>query len=182
MTNNYTNELLKAIELHKLEMRNATASQGGRWAAMAFLPFGKSSIECNEIGEKVIHPWKDKGKKNMSSCWIIERGEHSDYRVVGIFTTREKAEQAFNYMKVDPDDYAITKITERKLDPVIAELNEGLVQFCVIIGPNRTDVRKVIDIDGEDYSWDGHSLYSIWARDEEHAIKIAAERQIANAP
>lgn len=43
MTNPYTTELMKSLEIHKIEMRNAKASRISRWSAMAFLPFAKSS-------------------------------------------------------------------------------------------------------------------------------------------
>ena len=72
----------------------------------------------------------------MSMCYIIEQGSYSDYRVVGIFSTKDKAEQALEYMK--SGECEEPKITERRLDPGISQLNEGLTQFQIIFRDLKT--------------------------------------------
>jgi hypothetical protein len=113
----------------------------------------------------------------MPTCWIIEQGEYSDYRVVGIFTTRENAEQALAYMKDPKNHYEEPTISERVLDPAIAELNQGLSQFCVrMLNNGELTVYTKKELDLKDITWNRGACYYTWAKDEQHAIKIAAER------
>ena len=116
----------------------------------------------------------------MSKCWIIEQGCYSDYRVVGIFTTKENAEQALAFLLSDGNNYHYNEpeIVERCLDPCIQGLNEGLTQFGVRITKDGTAVTVTHAIDAEDFHWTIGSYYNIWARNEAHAIKIASERHV----
>ena len=116
----------------------------------------------------------------MTKCYIIEQGDYSDYRVVGIFSTRVNAEQALAYLNLDSSNtFDPPSIEERELDPAIAQLNEGLFQYIVHFDQrtNSTTVRPRIDLckDNEAH-WDWGSYYIVWATDDQHAIKIAAER------
>lgn len=118
----------------------------------------------------------------MTSCWIIEQGQYSDYRVVGIFSTKENAELVLNYYRSGcDDDWDTPIITERQLDPALTELNAGLIQYIVIVrqlnGGNHVEVREGKPSLGDDeMKWSGGQLYNIWATDKDHAVKIAAER------
>lgn len=115
-----------------------------------------------------------------STCYIIEQGTYSDYRVVGIFTTRENAEVAVTFMKVGEYEYDKPTITERILNPCIDQLNQGLFQYqvgwCNRSRGEPVDVRLDNDIDSFDHHWPNGDLYAVWAKDEPSAIKIAAER------
>ena len=51
----------------------------------------------------------------MTTVWVIETGEYSDYRVEGVFSTKERAE-AVN-AKVGGE------VSEWPLDPAFNELN-----------------------------------------------------------
>ena len=117
-----------------------------------------------------------------TKCWIIEQGEYSDYRVVGIFTSLAAAEQALAYMKLEKDIWDEPTITERPLNPCIAELNAGLTQYQVIFRPNDClSCNPVINLDPTDMMWGPAEArfysFTIWAKDKDHAIKIAAERK-----
>lgn len=110
-------------------------------------------------------------------CWIIEQGCYSDYRVVGIFSTKENAEKALAHMKQKEfSDYDEPEINERFLDPCIEELNQGLFQFEVRITKEGIEVLIKKEIDAEDFHWTVGDYYNVWARDEAHAIKIASEK------
>ena len=112
----------------------------------------------------------------MPTCWIIEQGSYSDYRVIGIYSTKENAEHALAYIKKDPHGEE-PYIDERHLDPAITELNEGLIQFSIRMlfnGEVTINLRR--DLESKDITWKDGACYNIWARDRDHAIKIAAER------
>ncbi len=114
----------------------------------------------------------------MTKCFIIEQGSYSDYRVVGIFTTRENAERGLAYIQ-NADHYDEPTIDERELDPAIDGLNQGLTQFRVHIGEHKTECRIITGLDEDEYHWnnpDQTSSYPVWARTPDDAIKIAAER------
>ena len=108
-------------------------------------------------------------------CWIIEDGEYSDYHIVGIFSTRENAETALKFMQTRRGFNEAT-ICEFPLDPGILELNQGLCLFSVRFTKDKIDVELSNTIDTESYHWNCGSLYYVWAKSPEHAIKIAAER------
>jgi len=116
----------------------------------------------------------------MPTCWIIEQGDYSDYRVVGIFTTRENAERALKFIKHNNNHYDTSEITERQLDPCIAELNTGLQQFVIRIdhgqGSTKTLVEESTALEASDYHYKLRSIYFVFARDQDHALKIATER------
>lgn len=116
-------------------------------------------------------------------CWIIEQGEYSDYRVVGIFSTEENAKKAASSFT---DEYDTPTIVERLLDPGIAELNEGLLLFSAFLNGEDWSIRKIsFSRDPQDeerhYTPNAHyknprHSYILWARDASHALKIASER------
>lgn len=113
----------------------------------------------------------------MTSCWIIECGTYSDYRVIGIYTSKDNADRACAYFKTKDDGWHDdAQVVERPLDPCIKELGEGLVQYGIRITPRETSVREYIDLEPEDMHWNDGSFYHVWAIDGESAIKIAAER------
>ena len=113
-------------------------------------------------------------------CWIIEQGSYSDYRVVGIFSTLENAERMLAWLPVQEGTRDAPEITERELDPGVAEINEGLIHYGVSMRVDSGEVVRMIRFDGylesHDLSWTDPVFYSVWARDEQHATKIAAER------
>ncbi len=126
----------------------------------------------------------------MTKIFIIEQGSYSDYRVVGIFSTREKAEVVLNYMKSHEKSYSDeAEIDEREIDPSIDAINQGLVHYVVTMNLETGDVIHIESIsdpiiEQEDCVWDrlpslvaryhGHC----WAEDEKHAIKIINERRV----
>lgn len=112
--------------------------------------------------------------------WAVSSGEYSDYRVNAVFSTKEKAEAyaaRFNKLvRHRSDEYGVE---EYPLDPEMPE--EGLSCWLVFIEANG-DIKRV---DESGYSFDsticrihgGGWSVRCFARDREHAIKIAGERR-----
>lgn len=139
-----------------------------------------------------------------TSVFCVEQGEYSDYKIVGVFSTPEKAQQLIDKMKVDyaaenegEEMYgsSVPRIVERKIDPYVEELNQGLLVFEVIMARNGDTmrcanesfataydfpnvygpckIRRLINI--EDRAIHGY----VFAKDEKHAIKIMNEKRVA---
>lgn len=134
----------------------------------------------------------------MASVWVIEEGEYSDYHIVGIFSTKEIAEEVLATL---PSDHyyesAKPVVVEWPLDPFIGNLRNGLKPYTVYMLQNG-DVEKVeeeptdYDIDfpkpapqreylntfGEIVSWPANIYGTVLAKHEKHAIKIVNEARI----
>jgi hypothetical protein len=117
----------------------------------------------------------------MKTCYAISSGSYSDYSVIAIFTTRELAE-------AELPRYEDADIEEFPLDPTTPVGNEGLTGYYCrersakdqsvygysespVTMLRRDDVGLVRRI-----GLDGPHCIHLWARDEEHAIKVAAEK------
>lgn len=133
----------------------------------------------------------------MKTVWVVEQGEYSDYRVVGVFTSKENAEKVrAMFSEDDTTEYGKATVAEWNLDPSIEQLNAGLRQFELwidregnayhppeLVEPFDVDLRddfKAIDTwnkDTQKFDAPRHLRCEVWAKDEEHAIKIANERR-----
>ena len=122
----------------------------------------------------------------MSICYAISTGEYSDYRVCAIFTTPEKAEAALGAYGADAG------IEEFRLDPAIPEWSAGRRLYrcsksldsgqVYAFSSNLSDF-TLYDSSAPDYAsyFEPHpagvsSRVYVYARDREHAVKIAAEK------
>ena len=126
--------------------------------------------------------------------WTIESGQYSDYRVDGIFSTRENAEAVAAKLTSEGKGWHDYRIEERELDPGVEGLREGYGCFVVWMLRDGT-VESV-----RQWEWDiSDSTPEVWrrsqapinqgknvpdclnttvfARDEQHAIKIANEQR-----
>lgn len=112
----------------------------------------------------------------MSKVYLVTDGYYSDYRVRGVYSTMEKAEQAKLLYAADND------IEKYELDAV-PDSPPGLVPFVVTI-TSSGDVRNAYRESADQFSprwhvtnWYGDpcGLFYMWARDEQHAVKIANE-------
>jgi hypothetical protein len=120
----------------------------------------------------------------MAACYAITTGEYSDYRVAAVFTTKELAEQELPRYT---DAYNDSRIEEFPLDPIVPAAPEGMSGYLCcesavsdeIFANHCTDVemaeesRPVGKVEKRD-----KSKYNVlvWARNKNHAIKIAAEK------
>ena len=109
--------------------------------------------------------------------YVVTDGAYSDYRVLCICSTKEKALRAKSLYCAEND------IAEYELDQM-HEHPEGMFWYCVsmLSSGDGADVRKEsIEYTHKD-KWrpygDGHLVsFYMWAKDDEHAIKIANERR-----
>jgi len=123
----------------------------------------------------------------VKTVWAVEQGEYSDYRVLGVFSTRENAERVATLMSCD---WYEATVKEWPIDPGIDEMNAGYKQWTVTM-----DYDGTVEWCGEDPSpYDAtlaeltvwrRSKYvndviggNIWAKDAKHAIKIVNEKRL----
>lgn len=133
----------------------------------------------------------------MSSVWVLEQGEYSDYRVIGVFPSKENAELVLHSIPQDESSWDRPTIAEWELDPKISELRKGYKAF---------QLRMLRDGSIECCKEDEMSTYAlfscelmVWrreeasayrgkgipnclsgvvlAKDQKHAIKIANEKR-----
>lgn len=110
--------------------------------------------------------------------YLVTAGEYSDYRVCSVHSTPEKANLAKKLFASEND------IKELEVD-LLPDHPEGLFPYCVIMDKNG-NVRRIYSESVEDFepengtpTTDGKTvLFSMWAKDETHAIKIANEKRI----
>jgi hypothetical protein len=121
----------------------------------------------------------------MATCYAITEGEYSDYKVLAVFSTKELAEKELpNYSIVLYP--AKIEIEEFPFDPEVPTPPPGMAGFCCgtsisgdVFASARTphEMAKCENV-GEvktglfrkDY------IVLLWARDKEHAIKIAVQK------
>lgn len=130
----------------------------------------------------------------MSKVYLVTSGCYSDYSISGVFSTREKAEQWATVCHYDLTDqgYDGSRLEEFDLDEGLVEMDRGLLLFAVDIRQNG-DILEVSEGGhpssvGPIDSWSTYSgmharqpprqTVYVWARDKEHAVKIANERRI----
>lgn len=110
------------------------------------------------------------------NVYLVCIGQYSDFRVLCVCSTAEKADEAEAY-------YAADEVIEFELD-AFPENNSGLLMFSVCMDRNGDNARvgRYGNDRGEDlgtfYRPTGDFYCTLLARDEQHAIKIANERRI----
>lgn len=130
------------------------------------------------------------------SIFAIEQGTYSDYRVVGVFSSKENAEIVAARINAD-DPYNHATVAEWPLDPAVNELNQGMSQFIVHMLKDGTVERcdpweiTGYGLAGEIHEWQREEApayrgtgkpnvlnATVWATDAQHAIKIVNEHRI----
>jgi len=122
--------------------------------------------------------------------YVLTSGSYSDYRVHGVYTTKELAEFAQNIF----DSYYEFDIEKYELDgPVdlISKARNGLYLFRVdmFLNGDTNYVRRVPDyedmqpkeIELSRYQGSSNDLFfkcNVFAKDEQHAVKIVNEKRI----
>lgn len=127
--------------------------------------------------------------------WVVEQGSYSDYRVVGVFSSRKNAQAIADRIN-DGDTFSNATVGKRPLDPCIAEINAGLKRFLVTMNYDGAVEQVMEDFDAYDIlgslevwqrtkasAWSrqpiGDAIHgTVWATDEQHAVKIANERRL----
>ncbi|HEX6925451.1 MAG TPA: hypothetical protein VF167_08470 [Longimicrobiaceae bacterium] len=126
--------------------------------------------------------------------WVIEMGEYSDYRVVGVYDNRKDAKRVADRINAS-DNFSKASVAKWPLNPGVDALNEGLTRYRVLMLRDGS-VEDVGSADG----WSGYEMSDncwiwrrsqapayrgkgvpdalnaqVWAKDERHAVKIANE-------
>lgn len=117
----------------------------------------------------------------MNKIWVVEKGDYSDYRVVGVFTSEEKAKQICDLINRDGHFDAAT-VAEWPLDQAVNEINQGLDYWAVEMN-REGKVTYTNKIGWAGWEWGtsinsrGRLHSSVWAKDEQHAVKIVNEKR-----
>ena len=107
--------------------------------------------------------------------YMVTDGRYSDYRVLGIFSTQEKADRAVQLYASEND------IEEIELDEM-PEAPKGMLYYLVRMDAQgesfvyRISVEHARAFDWQPCSTTMVSFY-VWASDETHAVKIANEKR-----
>jgi hypothetical protein len=115
----------------------------------------------------------------MAKVYLVSEGSYSDYHICGVFSTEEKARAAMELL-ADGD------MEEFELDPVSPH-PPGMKYWSVQMHAdgNVASLRQdSVSIDSPvnnreaPYGKEAYWYFGVWARDREHAVKIANERRI----
>jgi len=115
--------------------------------------------------------------------YIVTRGEYSDYRILAAYSTRELADAVVEWL--GPSN---AEVEEYDLDKNAEPLAHGYAAFRVTMdwSGNSEPVERVHyrweALSGEVSVWSGRSgkggVYGVvFARDEQHAVKIVNEKR-----
>jgi hypothetical protein len=129
------------------------------------------------------------------TTWVVEQGEYSDYRVVGVFSSEANARLIADAVNRE-QTYNPATVAEWPMDPAVDDLNAGRTQWLVWMRRDGTVERcdpsaiSGYGISGEVSIWRRHRApafigknvedclqATIWATDGTHAIKIANEHR-----
>lgn len=134
----------------------------------------------------------------MSEVYLVTKGEYSDYRVEAVFSTKENAER---FMAKFPNSGwgGYNEIEVYSLDEHISEIERGLIFFRVEISRDGDTLSieqtspayqsgDPIPDGWRPYYYRGGSIsgrqeikwrpFYTWAKDEQHAVKIANEWRV----
>ena len=113
----------------------------------------------------------------MTKVYLVTHGNYSDYGVLGVYSTPERAEKAKEAFMANND------IVEFDLDAFAPQFAERLP--CAVQMSPTGDVEDCFrtSLSGFTPRWrlggycsrDRRFIFYMWARDEQHAVKIANE-------
>lgn len=114
----------------------------------------------------------------MTTIYAVTEGNYSDYHVVALFSTRERAEELTRTLtRLNEGECA--RVEEFYLD---TWHDTGMVPFLVWSSFGSVEVASVMALVTTDQTKNlvtrqasGVLNCCVWARDEQHAIKIAAD-------
>lgn len=125
------------------------------------------------------------------SVFLVTTGEYSDYRVTGVFSTRENAA---TFMEASGGKANFNDVEEYDLDAAVSLIQSGLRSFLVYMLRDSGDKATVSAVRASEIgtdrdtgwvyerlsNWSGPVFrVGVWARDEQHAVKIANEKRVA---
>lgn len=120
----------------------------------------------------------------MKKIYIVTSGEYSDYGINGVFETKELA-QAYIEMLGNPKGWSSEmQVEEHDLNPYKNYIKEGLKPFLIFIHKNGNVTKAEIAQYGLkpsttiSFSYNkSQMIVFCWAKDKQHAIKIANEKR-----
>ena len=120
--------------------------------------------------------------------FVVTQGCYSDYKIVAVCSNKKFAQKVVDEVS---SKYDKVEIEEFDLDPAQDQLNQGFSVYQVRIKRDGTvlnaEKNNSVYVFGDtqgfvDWYWQGQQIEQLviycWARDQEHAIKIANERRI----
>lgn len=114
------------------------------------------------------------------TLYAVSRGEYSNYQVIAIFDDKTLAEK-FRDSVSNPNE-----IEEYELNPYKTQLRKGFKCFRVVMqkdGSSETELEYFTDDDNRfdviQYRGEPEKQLRarVWARDEQHAVKIVNEKR-----
>lgn len=115
--------------------------------------------------------------------YVITKGEYSDYHICAVSTNKEKAELLQKAFKGN-GSWSEARIETYETDKYITEVESGLklyrcvmdTAFGITIEESDLDCIEDQDYNVRGYEDMGHYWVYVWAKDEDHARKIAADK------
>ena len=115
--------------------------------------------------------------------YLVSKGEYSDYRILGAYSTQENAETAADLFGGEVEEYEIDQYIEQiraglKMYQVSMKFN-GDTWFVYELEQNQEEEHRLgWSFVGESYREIEITLYaSVWANSKEHAAKIVNEHR-----
>lgn len=105
-------------------------------------------------------------------AYVVTRGEYSDYRICGVYLTQEEAGEAATFFGGDIEEWQVGNVPRPP---------KGMMAWRVIMGRDGTTHHAYGETHediGEDERFSESWAFHMWARDKEHAVKIANERRV----
>jgi len=112
----------------------------------------------------------------MATVYLVSDGSYSDYRVAGVYSTKEKADYAKRLFAT------VNEIEEYELDG-LPEHPPGMLYFSVVMDEAGNVTQSYTSAPNYyKHKWapfgSGKFILYQWAKDSAHAIKIANEKRI----
>ena len=121
----------------------------------------------------------------MTTVYVVTTGVYSDYHIEGVCSTKELAEETVQLTGGTIEEYELDLILARPKDylpyVVVMEPNGD----CVVNRRRHADLESLLE-----RSWSACQyragfrhrdknvvVFYVWARNEDHAVKIAAEKR-----
>ena len=113
------------------------------------------------------------------NVYMVTYGSYSDYRVIGICSTKEIAEELKKLRGADRiERLTIDEMPERQIGLYWFSVDMDKSGNVPINGVQIKDCQYQTEEEWRPYGDDNLIEFSMWAKDENHAIKIATERRI----
>jgi hypothetical protein len=127
---------------------------------------------------------KEKRSDEAQKIYVVTAGCYSAYHIVGVFSTKEKAEEFVKKYNKTASDLNKAEIEEYILDQLERDLPPGHKLFFVRMTREgvvrEVEEVKLSDFYGFDFGFDlsGNLFCTVSAKDQAHAVKIVNERRV----